>query len=122
MSANTAVVAAKLKKIREAYIKQLPVQLEGNRAAYKAFVQGDQGDAPLEELHRRIHTMKGACASFRLSLLNAVATTAEHLAKEALQTAPTVAGIRTCRSSLTGWSMKFPASIRCREWTCRSRN
>ncbi len=88
MSTSTEVVAAKLKKIREAYIKQLPAQLEGIRATYKAFVQGDQGDAPLEELHRRIHTMKGACASFRLSLLNAVATTAEHLAKEALQTAP----------------------------------
>lgn len=88
MSTNTVVVAAKLKKIREAYIKQLPGQLEGIRTTYKAFVQGDQADTHLEELYRRIHTMKGACASFRLSMLSAVVTTAEHLAKESLQAVP----------------------------------
>jgi diguanylate cyclase (GGDEF)-like protein len=79
------VVAAKLKKIREAYIKQLPGQLEGIRASYSEFVQGEQGSAPLEDLHRRIHTMKGACASFRLSMLSGAATIGEQLAKEALQ-------------------------------------
>ncbi len=85
MSTNTVVVAAKLKKIREAYIKQLPAQLEGIRSSYSEFVRGEKGSAPLEELHRRIHTMKGACASFRLSKLSAAATAGEHLAKEAMQ-------------------------------------
>lgn len=85
MATNTVVVAAKLKKIRESYIKHLPEQLEGIRNSYAEFVQGENGTAALEELHRRIHTMKGACASFRLSLLSAAATTGEHLAKDAMQ-------------------------------------
>lgn len=84
MSTQT-VVAAKLKKIREAYVKHLPAQLEGIRTSYSEFVQGEKGNSPLADLHRRIHTMKGACASFRLSLLSAVAAAGEHLAKEALQ-------------------------------------
>lgn len=88
MSIKSAVITAKLKNIREAYIKQLPAQLDGIRASYKEFVQGESGGTALEDLHRRIHTMKGACASFRLSMLSAVATAAEHLAKEALLAAP----------------------------------
>jgi diguanylate cyclase (GGDEF)-like protein len=85
LSTKTVIVAAKLKKIRESYIKQLPAQLEGIRASYSKFVQGEQGSAPLEDLHRRIHTMKGACASFRLSMLSSAAMAGEVLAKEAMQ-------------------------------------
>ncbi|HXE96412.1 MAG TPA: Hpt domain-containing protein, partial [Dongiaceae bacterium] len=84
MSPQTRAVETKLKKIREAYIKQLPAQLEGIRASYSAFVQGEQGSALLEDLHRRIHTMKGACASFRLSMLSSMATSGEHLAQDAM--------------------------------------
>ncbi len=84
MNTKTTIVAAKLKKIREAYIKQLPAQLEAIRSAYSAFVVGDDAHASLEDLHRRIHTMKGACASFRLSMLSAEAAAGEHLAKDAL--------------------------------------
>lgn len=85
MSEQTTAVAAKLKKIREAYIKQLPAQLEGIRASYSEYVLGENAATALEELHRRIHTMKGACASFRLSMLSGAAMTGEQLAKEALQ-------------------------------------
>lgn len=85
MSAQTVNVESKLKKIREAYIKQLPAQLERIRASYSEFVRGEQGREPLEELHRRIHSVKGACASFRLSMLSSVATVGELLAKEALE-------------------------------------
>ncbi len=85
MSTPTANVESKLKKIREAYIKQLPAQLEGIRASYSEFVRGEKGSAPLEELHRRIHSVKGACASFRLSMLSSAAMAGELLAKEALQ-------------------------------------
>jgi diguanylate cyclase (GGDEF)-like protein len=89
LKTQTASVAIKLKKIREAYIKQLPAQLEGIRTAYSEFVVSTQEPVLLEELHRRIHTMKGACASFRLSMVSSVATTGEHLVKEVLQsTAP----------------------------------
>lgn len=87
MSTDTAIVAAKLKRIRESYIKQLPTQLEGIRASYSDFVQGEKGSAPLEELHRRIHTMKGASASFRLSMLSAATAAGENLAKEAMNSA-----------------------------------
>lgn len=78
-------VAVKLQKIREAYIKQLPAQMEKIRASYAEFVLGEQGGVPLEDLHRRIHTMKGACASFRLSMLSSAAMAGEQLANEALQ-------------------------------------
>jgi diguanylate cyclase (GGDEF)-like protein len=84
LNPQTKAVETKLKKIREAYIKQLPSQLEGIRASYSAFVQGEQGSTLLEDLHRRIHTMKGACASFRLSMLSSAATSGEHLAQDAL--------------------------------------
>lgn len=87
LSIETAGVAAKLKKIREAYIKQLPAQLEGIRASYAEFILGETGNGPLEDLHRRIHTMKGASASFRLSMLSAATTAGENLAKEAMQAA-----------------------------------
>jgi diguanylate cyclase (GGDEF)-like protein len=82
---NPEAVAVKLQKIREAYIKQLPAQMEKIRASYAEFVLGGQGGVPLEDLHRRIHTMKGACASFRLGMLSSAAMTGEQLANEALQ-------------------------------------
>lgn len=82
---NPEAVAVKLKKIREAYIKQLPAQMEKIRASYAEFVLGEQGGGPLEDLHRRIHTMKGACASFRLSMLSSAAMAGEQLANEASQ-------------------------------------
>jgi PleD family two-component response regulator len=85
LSAQTVNVESKLKKIREAYIKQLPAQLEGIRASYSEFVKGERGRVPLEELHRRIHSVKGACASFRLSMLSSVAMAGELLAMEALE-------------------------------------
>jgi len=85
MSPQTASVEAKLKRIREAYIKQLPAQLEGIRASYISYVKGT---AEMEDLHRRMHTMKGACASFRLSMLSLVATSGELLASEAINTPP----------------------------------
>ncbi|GAM09093.1 response regulator PleD [Geobacter sp. OR-1] len=87
MTTKSAAAAVKLKNIRKAYIKQLPAQLQGIRASYAEFVLGEQGNAPLEDLHRRIHSLKGASASFRMSMLSAVATAGEHLAKEALQSA-----------------------------------
>jgi len=87
LSAQPAVVAAKLKNIREAYIKQLPAQMQRIRSSYSEFVLGDKGTGPLVDMHRHIHTMKGACASFRLSMLSAAAATGEHLAHEALHVA-----------------------------------
>ena len=86
MSTQIVSAATRLKKIREAYAKQLPVQLEGIRKSYDEFVAGGVWGERLEDLHRRIHTMKGASASFGLSMLSAAAAAGENLAKEALQT------------------------------------
>jgi len=85
VSTKEVIIAAKLKNIREAYIKQLPAQLEAIRAAYKEVVLTGKDSTAQETLHRLIHTMKGACASFRLSLLSSVTAAAEHLAKEAME-------------------------------------
>ncbi len=86
MSPKKGTIEEKLKKIRNAYINQLPEQLEGIRASYAAYVNRNQGGAlSMEDLHRRIHTLKGACASFRLSMLSSAATAGELLTKEAMQ-------------------------------------
>jgi diguanylate cyclase (GGDEF)-like protein len=85
MSNQPLTVAEKLNRIREAYLKQLPAQLEGIRAAFNDFVVNDHGNGTLEDLHRRIHTLKGASASFGLGRLSAAATTGEELAKQVLQ-------------------------------------
>ncbi|MDO9308101.1 MAG: diguanylate cyclase [Deltaproteobacteria bacterium] len=86
MSTQIVSAATRLKKIREAYAKQLPTQLEGIRKSYDEFVAGGVWGERLEDLHRRIHTMKGASASFGLGKLSAAAAAGENLAKEALQT------------------------------------
>ncbi len=86
MSTQIVSAATRLKKIREAYTKQLPTQLEGIRKSYDEFVAGGVWGERLEDLHRRIHTMKGASASFGLSKLSTAAAAGENLAKEALQT------------------------------------
>ena len=82
MNNQPLTVAEKLNRIREAYLKQLPAQVEGINSAYDDFVHGK---GTLEDLHRRIHTLKGAGASFGLSRLSAAAATGEDLAKQALQ-------------------------------------
>lgn len=79
-------VAAKLKRIRATFIKQIPVQMEAIRGALKAYAANPSDGANLELLHRSIHNLKGASASFGLSRLSANAALAEKMAKEALQT------------------------------------
>jgi diguanylate cyclase (GGDEF)-like protein len=76
--------ADKLKSIREAYIKQLPAQLKTIRRGYNAFVENPSGGNEREELHRRLHTLKGSSASFGLSGLCKATDAAETLAKETL--------------------------------------
>lgn len=84
MSAEVMTAANKLKRIREAYIKQLPAQLEVIRKAYSDVVQSSCAITELETLHRSIHTLKGACASFGLKTVSTVAAGGELLAKEAI--------------------------------------
>ena len=86
MNTQIGSVANKLKKIREAYLKQVPAQLEAIRSGYDDFIQTNSGaGSELEILHRRVHTMKGSSASFGLSKLSAAADAAELLLKEAMQ-------------------------------------
>ncbi|MBT0665275.1 response regulator [Geobacter pelophilus] len=85
MSTQVISVANKLQRIRDSYIKQLPTQLEAIRKAYDDLCQGPMEDEGLKDLHRLIHTIKGASASFGLSGLSAAAAVGEGLAKEAMQ-------------------------------------
>ena len=80
-------VAARLKRIREAYVKQIPAQLEGIRAALETFSEKPHYEE-LQALHRSIHTLRGASASFGLSRLSAAAAVGEQLAKEAMHAEP----------------------------------
>jgi len=86
MARQVVSVTAKLQKIRESYIKQIPVQLETIRAAYEEAVREGFHAASLENLHRRIHTLGGACASFGLTTLSEAAKAAELMAKDVLRT------------------------------------
>ena len=87
MTTPTVSIAARLKRIREAYVKQIPAQLEGIRAALETFSEKPHFEE-LQALHRAIHTLRGASASFGLSRLSAVAAVGEYLAKEAMQAEP----------------------------------
>lgn len=84
MSTPVMSAANKLKRIREAYVKQLPAQLEVIRTAYNDAVRSSCGIAELESFHRSIHTLKGACASFGLKAVSIIAASGELLAKEAM--------------------------------------
>jgi PleD family two-component response regulator len=84
MSQLIASAATRLKKIREAFIKQLPAQLELIDKAYAELGQGAPGRGGLEELHRRIHTLKGSSASFGLTRLSVAAAAGEELAKNTM--------------------------------------
>lgn len=77
-------VSEKLQKIRQSFIRQLPAQISAMRAAYAEFARKEEG-ASVEDLHRRIHSLKGASASFGLVRLSAAAAVAEGLAKEAMK-------------------------------------
>jgi diguanylate cyclase (GGDEF)-like protein len=89
----TNTIAIKLKRIREAYLKQLPSQLQVICETLQV-MDATPSAEDLEDLHRRLHTLKGASASFGLSRIAAVAETGERLAKEALKGAPTDAAWR----------------------------
>lgn len=84
MSAQPSTIAIKLRRIREAYLKQLPAQLEVIRETFFVLESNNPAPADLEDLHRRLHTLKGASASFGLVRVSAVADAGEHLAKGAL--------------------------------------
>jgi diguanylate cyclase (GGDEF)-like protein len=85
MGTQVISVANRLQRIRDSYIKQLPAQMEAVGKAYSDACGGGGGPETVEELHRLIHTIKGASASFGLSGLSTAAAAAERLAKEAMQ-------------------------------------
>lgn len=87
MTAPAVSTAARLKRIREAYLKQIPAQLKGIRSALDDFEEHPDYEH-LQRLHRSIHTLRGASASFGLSRLSSAAAAGEDLAKEAMQAEP----------------------------------
>jgi diguanylate cyclase (GGDEF)-like protein len=82
MGGKATFIATKLKKLREGFIKQLPAQLDVIRNAYTALGRGAPDMAALGELHRLIHTLRGASANFGLEGLSVIAAEAELLAKK----------------------------------------
>lgn len=75
----------KLRKIRLAFIEQLPAQLAAIRDSYTALVADQGGRDGLEKLHRLLHTLRGGSASFGLSVLATVAAEAELTARKAME-------------------------------------
>ncbi|MDD2365096.1 MAG: diguanylate cyclase [Desulfuromonadaceae bacterium] len=105
MGVEVMSAANKLKRIREAYIKQLPSQLEALRKGYAELLKSSCSLLELENFHRSIHTLKGACASFGLKSVSTIAAAGEELAKEAIKagTAPDTnwhQNIQSCLNSL----------------------
>jgi diguanylate cyclase (GGDEF)-like protein len=74
-------LAARLAKLRVAYLQQLPAQAEGIRRAWAALSQAGPEPETIAVLHRLLHTLKGGSASFGLADLAAAATTGEVLLK-----------------------------------------
>ncbi|HEX9079274.1 MAG TPA: response regulator, partial [Desulfuromonadaceae bacterium] len=83
MGVKATLVATKLKKLREAFIRQLPSQLDVIRDAYAALGQGTPSKEALDELHRCLHTLRGSSANFGLDALSAIAAEGELLTKKA---------------------------------------
>lgn len=84
MTIQAISAAGKLKRIREAYVKQLPAQMQSIQTAYTQAVQNSCRKDDLENFHRSMHTLKGACATFGLKSISIVAASGELLAKDAL--------------------------------------
>jgi diguanylate cyclase (GGDEF)-like protein len=85
MSTPATTAVDKLNKLRADYVNQLPAQLEQTRKAFTELAQDAPAAQGLEELHRQLHTLKGACASFGLNALSVVAGEGEQLAKLAMK-------------------------------------
>lgn len=75
--------AERLQKLKKAFIDQLPIQIKEIRDAIEAI--DIRTRERLEDLHRRVHTLKGTAASFGLKKLSLEAEKSEHLAKAALK-------------------------------------
>lgn len=87
MTTQGVSTAARLKRIREAFLKQLPAQMEALRTALDDFEEKPDFEH-LQGLHRCIHTLRGGSASFGLKGVSAAAAVGEQLAKEAMYVEP----------------------------------
>ena len=85
MGSRAVSVTVKLKKIRESFIKQIPSRMKSIRAAYANVGQDEGRITALEELHRCIHTLGGACASFGLAMLSDAAKAGEEMIKDVMR-------------------------------------
>lgn len=73
----------RLRKLKKAFIDQLPSQINNIKEALET--HDLTATEKLEDLHRRIHTLKGTAASFGLKRLSIEADKGEQLAKAALK-------------------------------------
>lgn len=77
--------AERLRKLKNAFITQLPEQLSVIRELFLSLDSVMPAKEGIAELHRRIHTLKGTSASFGLKDLSAEAALGENLAKEVIE-------------------------------------
>lgn len=76
--------AIKLQRIKSAYLKQLPEQLDAILEDYNRFAGQNDSGTDLKVLHRKVHTLKGSSASFGLKRLSAAVAELEKLMKLSL--------------------------------------
>lgn len=84
METKAVATAAKLQKIRDAYLKHLPTQLAAIADEYERLITEQAGGKDMATLHRQMHTLRGSSASFGFVRLSAAASEAEKLLKEVL--------------------------------------
>lgn len=75
-------ISERMRKLKLAFIDQLPSQLGKIRDAFTSM--DAQQDDRLDDFHRRIHTLKGASASFGLKKLSHAADRLEEIIKNAM--------------------------------------
>lgn len=82
---NRAVSAAiKLQRIKDAYLKQLPDQLDAILKEYERFAEQRGKGSDLVGLHRQVHTLRGSSASFGLKRLSSAVSELEKLLKDSV--------------------------------------
>lgn len=78
-------ISERIRKLKLAFIDQLPSQLEMIRKTLAGIDVLSGLDSRLEELHRQIHTLQGSAASFGLRTLSRAADKGEELAMAVLK-------------------------------------
>ena len=102
MKTKASSAAERMKRLREKYVNQLPGQIGQIADLLDAMEETGPAAEALEELHRRVHTLKGASASFGFLALSTAAAAGEVAARRAMHgdAAPDAAWMREMRDRI----------------------